>query len=187
MDTGNGIAGSYRSSIFNFLRKLHTVFHSDHIMLHYYQQWTRDSNFSTTSPTLAVIFFFFFFMIAILADVKWYLILVLICISLVINAVKHLFMYLLAKYMSTLEKCLSKIFFVCLFFCFLGPHLHHVEVPRLGVISELQLLAYATATATWVSSCLCNLHHSSWQHRILNLLIEARDWTCILMVPSRVP
>ena len=30
----------------------------------------------------------------------------------------------------------------------LGPHPQHMEVPRLGVESELQLLAYATATAT---------------------------------------
>ena len=36
---------------------------------------------------------------------------------------------------------------VCLFF-FLGPRLWHMEVPRLGVKSELQLLAYTTSTAT---------------------------------------
>ena len=34
-------------------------------------------------------------------------------------------------------------------FVFLGPHLQHTEVPRLGVKLELQLPAYATATATW--------------------------------------
>ena len=33
------------------------------------------------------------------------------------------------------------------FFVFLGPHPRHMEVPRLGVESELQLLAYTTATA----------------------------------------
>ena len=33
------------------------------------------------------------------------------------------------------------------FFVFLGPHAQHVEVPRLGVKSELQLLVYITATA----------------------------------------
>ena len=41
---------------------------------------------------------------------------------------------------------------------FLGPHLQHTEVPRLGVESELQLLAYTTATATPDLSCICNLH-----------------------------
>ena len=34
-------------------------------------------------------------------------------------------------------------------FCFLGLHPCHMEVPRLGVKSELQLSAYTTATATW--------------------------------------
>ena len=36
-------------------------------------------------------------------------------------------------------------YFILLYFVFLGPHLRHMEVPRLGVESELQLLATATA------------------------------------------
>ena len=56
-----------------------------------------------------------------------------------------------------------------------------MEVPRLGVESELQLLAYTTAIATLDPSCVCNLHHSSWQHWILNPLSKARDRTCNLM------
>ena len=58
-----------------------------------------------------------------------------------------------------------------------------MEVPRLGVQSELQLPAYTTATATPDTSRVCDLHHSSRQHQILNLLIKARDRTCILMDP----
>ena len=50
-----------------------------------------------------------------------------------------------------------------------------MEVPRLGVKSELQLLAYTTAIATADPSCVCNLHCSSWQWRILNALSRARD------------
>ena len=42
-----------------------------------------------------------------------------------------------------------------------------MEVPRLGVQSELQLPAYATATTMRDSSHICDLHHSSWQHWIL--------------------
>ena len=63
-----------------------------------------------------------------------------------------------------------------------------MEVPRLGADSELQLLAYATATATATrnQSHICHLHHSSWQCQILNLLSEARDGTCILVVTSWV-
>ena len=37
------------------------------------------------------------------------------------------------------------------------------EVPRLRVEMELQLLAFATATAMTDLSCICDLHHSSWQ------------------------
>ena len=72
------------------------------------------------------------------------------------------------------------------FFLLLGPHPWHMEVPRLGVELELQLLAYTTATALWDLSCICDPHHSSWQCRILSLLSEARDWTCILMDPTWV-
>ena len=60
----------------------------------------------------------------------------------------------------------------------------HMEVPRLGVKSELYPLAYATATAIWDLSHVCNLHCSSWHHWILNPLSEARDGTLNLMVPS---
>ena len=42
-----------------------------------------------------------------------------------------------------------------------------MEVPRLGVESELQLLAYTTATAMLDLSCVCDLHHSSQQCRVL--------------------
>ena len=61
-----------------------------------------------------------------------------------------------------------------------------MEVPRLGVELELQLLAYITARAMQDLSFICNLHHSSWQHQILNTLSEARDQTHILMDPSQV-
>ena len=70
------------------------------------------------------------------------------------------------------------------FFCFLGPHPKYMEVLRIGVQSELHLLAYATATATQDPSCICDLHHSSQQHQILNPLSEARDWTHVLMDTS---
>ena len=55
------------------------------------------------------------------------------------------------------------------------------EVSRLVVESELQLPAYVTSTAMWDLSHICNLHHRSQQHGILNPLSEARDQTHILM------
>ena len=74
----------------------------------------------------------------------------------------------------------------CLLSFFSGPHSQHMKVPRLGVESELQLPAYATATATWNPSHVCNLHHSLQQRRILNPLSKARDRTGKLMVPKRI-
>ena len=54
------------------------------------------------------------------------------------------------------------------------------------VESELQLLAYSTATATSNPSRICDLHHSSQQHQVCNPLSKARDWTHILIDPSWV-
>ena len=61
-----------------------------------------------------------------------------------------------------------------------------MEVPRLVVESELQLLTYITATATRDPSHIFSLHHSSWQRQIPERLSEARDLTHILMDTSRV-
>ena len=63
-----------------------------------------------------------------------------------------------------------------------------MEVPRLGGQSELQLLAYTTATvtATWDPSHVCDLHHSSEQGWILNPLNRAKDQTCVLMDASQI-
>ena len=57
---------------------------------------------------------------------------------------------------------------------------------RAGVKSELQLWAYATATATPEPSRICGWHHSLWEHCILNPLSKARDQTRILMDTSQV-
>ena len=72
------------------------------------------------------------------------------------------------------------------FFFFLGLHLWHMEVPRLGVQSKLKLPVHTTAIATWAPSLVCDLQCSSKQHQILNPLAEARDQTCICMDTSRV-
>ena len=63
-----------------------------------------------------------------------------------------------------------------------------MEVPRLGVELELQLLAYTTATAvaTPDPNHICNLLYSLQQCWIVNPLIEAKDQTHILMNTSWV-
>ena len=72
-----------------------------------------------------------------------------------------------------------------LVFVFLGPHPQHMEIPRPGVKSKLQLPAYTIAMATLDLSHIHNLH-CSFQREILNPLSKARDRTCILMDTSRV-
>ena len=66
----------------NFLRKLHTISHSGCTNLQSHQQCTKGSFFFTASLTLI---FFFFLIIAVLTHFRWYVIVVLVCISLVIS------------------------------------------------------------------------------------------------------
>ena len=77
-------------------------------------------------------------------------------------------------------------FFFFFFFCLYRASPQHMEVPRLGVESELQLPAYTAATATPNPSHVYSLHHSSRQRRIPHPLSEAKDRTCVLMDPSQI-
>ena len=98
---GVELLGYMVNSMSSFLRNFHTAYHSSYINLHP-TNGVQDFLSSTFLPAFLICVSHFLVVMAILTGVKWYL----ICISLMISGIEHLFICLLAICKSSVGKCL---------------------------------------------------------------------------------